>query len=399
MQVSDDDLFIETLQDLHYSISCSDEYEILRASHLIRQLLLDGANSLAIRVNKTRRLKKIIYPIREVSLPDSDCNATWFAGDLLASFDALTQPTMLKWYKFLKMPVACCEAHQYTVEDIIKYCAHVAGGVHKVNPESDRELALSRVLPSIPGNLNPITETLRSIGTIVLYGLNVLKETILGFETFEGGPGLSFYANFILAPMAGGEENYLIDIGTQVNINRITVFLDAHGDFCVRIYDSTGGKPILMKAGTEGRAYKYHQQLSLAVEIGCQPGAVLVNVDGPSWSLTRVLRGSSGPQFGSGPYHSTISTDVTGRCRGKFHMIGYVMYSNVPDSDNRINIKNYLMNQWSNPDLWAAEFHPGACMHSYGHPNFPPPILVDNPPSFLSPSDDRAPLLRKGPFK
>ena len=52
-----DSLFVETLEDLHRSIYTMDEYAVLRASHLIRQLLLDGGNSLVNQVNRTRRLK------------------------------------------------------------------------------------------------------------------------------------------------------------------------------------------------------------------------------------------------------------------------------------------------------------------------------------------------------
>ena len=132
-----EDLFIQSLEDLHYSLACSDRYEVLRASHLIRQLLLDGGNSLVTRVNRTHHLK-IAYPAAPLPEAPSDPTATWFAGDALAVFNASTPPAMVKWAELEKTTVARCEGHEYTVHDIIDYSAHVAGGVHKTDPSDDR---------------------------------------------------------------------------------------------------------------------------------------------------------------------------------------------------------------------------------------------------------------------
>jgi hypothetical protein len=50
-------LFLSTLDDLEKSISSNDDYTLLCASKLIRQLFLDGANSLVDKVNKNYKLK------------------------------------------------------------------------------------------------------------------------------------------------------------------------------------------------------------------------------------------------------------------------------------------------------------------------------------------------------
>ncbi len=88
--MNDEALFIRTLNDLHKSINSDDEYEVLRASALIRQLFLDGSNSLFDRVNRTHRTK-LLFEIAEHHLLKSLIPKP----DIWASFKNLTQKAHL----------------------------------------------------------------------------------------------------------------------------------------------------------------------------------------------------------------------------------------------------------------------------------------------------------------
>jgi hypothetical protein len=396
--MDDADLFIQSLEDLNYLLASAKEYDVLRASHLIRQLLLDGANSLVDRVNRTHRLR-IEYPVAPTQLP-ADLAATWFAGnELTALAPSTTQLSAVKWDKLQKMVVARCNGREYTIHDLIDYSAHVAGGVHKTDPRQDHHAVLARLQAGwTEAGLSPVAETVRAVGRVILQGLYELKDEVLGVALFEGGPGLSFYVNLVLTPMEGGEENYIIDIGSDIGVNRVTIFLDAHGDLCVRVYNSTGGTPRVLRAGPSDGAYCYGEPISLACEIGCRTDAVLVNVDAVGWSLTRVFRGSDAPAFTADHCHLVVGTDVTGRCRGRLHMMEYFMVRKVPNRIDQLNSRAYLARKLGEKYQWAVEFRPGSCMHTFGHPNFPANPHNPREGGLMAPSDERRPILRQSPF-
>lgn len=393
-----DDLFIQSLEDLHYSLASADEYEVLRSSLLIRQLLLDGGNSLVERVNRTHRLK-IEYAITPVRSPAAGVVATWVAGDAISPLvPSLDQPNLLRWDHLQKLIVARCEAHEFTVHDLIDYSAHVAGGVHKTDPRDERQAALARLQSNQSEEaLSAVAATVRAIGRVILLGLDELKELVLGVARFEDGPGLSFYTNLILAPMDGGEENYLFDIGTDVSANRVTVFLDAHSDLCVRVYDSNR-KMHLLRAGPAGGPYRYREPLSLSCEIGYQCNDVLVYVDAPGWSLARVFRGLGGPAVEDNICHLVVASDVTGRCRGRMRLLEKFIVSKVPSHENRLGSRGYLARRLTEQYDAGLEFRPGACMHTIGHPNFPPLPTPPGAKALVAPSDERRPILRKPPL-
>jgi len=396
--VNADNLFIQSLEDLHYSLASADEYEVLRSSHLIRQLLLDGGNSLVERVNRSHRLR-IEYAVARVHLPAAGDVATWVAGDAMSPLDpSLAQPNLLRWDQLQKLIVARCEGHEFTVHDLIDYSAHVAGGVHKTDPRDERQAALARLQANESrGGLSPVAATVRAIGQVILLGLDELKDQVLGVARFEDGPGLSFYSNLILAPMDGGEENYLFDIGTDVSANRVTVFLDAHSDLCVRVYDSNRMQHLL-RAGPAGGPYRYREPFSLSCEIGYNLNDLLVYVDAPGWSLARVFRGSRGPAVEDNTCHLVVASDVTGRCRGRMRMLEQFIVSKVPSNENRLGSRGYLARRLTERYDAGLEFRPGACMHTIGHPNFPPLATRPGAKALVAPSDERRPILRKPPL-
>lgn len=307
-------LFVQTLEDLHRSLNSTSEYEVLRASHLIRQLFLDGANSLFLLVNRTHRLKPE-YHFTQV-MPPAEAGS-WCAGDsLLPNYTSdEAPPAALEWDKFLKIIVASHGTTNCSLHDVIDFFAHVAGGVHLAKPRKECEIALTDLHEHTNGQaMSPLAETLRAIGRIVLNGLSEVKEHVLGVSRFEGGSGFAICAALILDPMEGGQENYLLDIGQDLARNRVTIFLDAHGDLCVRIY-SANGKIQTVRAGSAGGAYRYGERTWLVCEIGQQTDGVLIHVESSSWDISRVLHEEDGPSF-SLPIPCVVGSDVRGRSQG-----------------------------------------------------------------------------------
>ena len=121
-----DALFIHTLEDLHRSVFSLDEYDVLRASRLIRQLLLDGGDSLAETVNRVHR-KKIQYVIAELPPPTFPGLPidNWCAID---GIDPLISPPkarrlILGKDKLLGVTVAVCGENRFSIHDIVDFVA------------------------------------------------------------------------------------------------------------------------------------------------------------------------------------------------------------------------------------------------------------------------------------
>lgn len=136
------DYFSRTVDDLRdRSLGPAEEYSMLRASGLIRQMLMDR-EPLAPRV-----AKRLGMPLR-FEVADFDASriyesarippsATWANPSPIGeSGVAVDLPG------FLAHKVATIASESFTVRDVVRAVAHVHGGVHYFSPENDREQRL-----------------------------------------------------------------------------------------------------------------------------------------------------------------------------------------------------------------------------------------------------------------
>lgn len=205
-----DVLFLRTLDDLDGRLQPGQaEYDIIRMSGLLRQLLVDG-NNLVDQVNRTRRIK-ISYKAYSFHAPIEPDVVFWALGDWLtpntpagsaAGYLTLTEgvrqpsppegtpdtmtPQDLAKDRFLALQVVLYHGHVFTVKEIILYLANAAGGVHAGEPKDDKEQALALLLDP-PGDIPPnaragqhsaVIYTLLAIGRGVRRGLDPLRARI-----------------------------------------------------------------------------------------------------------------------------------------------------------------------------------------------------------------------------
>ncbi len=142
-------LFLRTLNDCKSAIQNPDDYQLLRATALLRQLLLD-ANRLLDVVNRDRR-EKIRFRIADswqtqhTRLVISMNPSIYTVADGLYPGTSLpnTPVVELSRDQFLKHPVAYASGRYYTVGEIVQHCANILGGVHFGAPQSESEGMLS----------------------------------------------------------------------------------------------------------------------------------------------------------------------------------------------------------------------------------------------------------------
>jgi hypothetical protein len=271
---------------------------------------------------------------------------------------------------FLKMTVAITKGHSLSVHDVIDYVAHVAGGVHMGSPRTEKQRVMGELQNRLPFmNLSVVAVTLRAIGRVILAGLRELKSCVLNLDRFENSPGISIYAALAIFPMPGGQENYVFDVGVEQNRNRASVFIDAHGELCLRVFGSSGATKTL-RAGGPGYAYRFGEAMYLGCEMGRCGDETLVSMDSDGWELSHVLCGVQEPSF-TQPLHHVIGSDVTGRSRSNIAVMELVVVLNIPSNENRSNIREYLADKLAIGYKAAVRYEMSAPHHSQGHPNFP----------------------------
>lgn len=138
-------LFLETLAELERYAAAGDDYSMLRASALLRQLLIDQ-HPLVHLVNRKHKLplrftvRGRLY--REVVLAD---NPDFYSalGGIHTSGPFPHQAEQLSLDKFLATQVVKVGKQLLSIGDLISISANVLGGVHKGEPKESKERALT----------------------------------------------------------------------------------------------------------------------------------------------------------------------------------------------------------------------------------------------------------------
>lgn len=174
-------LFISTIDDLRNKVESNNEYEILKASGLIRSLLIDS-NNLIDEVNKEFRLKLTFtyadstqgYSAEMIKMMQPD---QWAVLDGFYPGSQITNAVNVTTGRdpLLSQMVLINNGERLSVKDVIKYAANVLGGIHagKVKQGDVKDEALEK-LTGLFGNLPTALLQLKAIAHVILDGLEPL---------------------------------------------------------------------------------------------------------------------------------------------------------------------------------------------------------------------------------
>jgi hypothetical protein len=180
-------LFVESVADLRRRsddrVSRS-RYELLGIAPLLRKLLTDRGEPLLATVRSTRKDVKTQFRIRpwqlRVGADESLEYLVRLSGPELVG-DAGTPE--LTADQFLAARVGMLEGKDLSVKQVIRYYAHVEGGVHFGDPDEEGEEAMSRMAPVLLGNTTGQIEVLGYLGQVVVDALTPLCNSILTSPT------------------------------------------------------------------------------------------------------------------------------------------------------------------------------------------------------------------------
>ena len=180
-------LFVETVADLRnrsHDPASRSRYELLGNALLLRKLLTDRGEPLLATVKRARQEVKTQFRIRPWQVPVG-------ADESLEYLVRLSGPELvgdaetpaLTADQFLAARVGVLDGRGLSVKQVIRYYAHVEGGVHFGDPNEDGQEAMSSMAPVLLGNTIGQIEILGHLGQVVVDALTPLCDSILTSPT------------------------------------------------------------------------------------------------------------------------------------------------------------------------------------------------------------------------
>jgi len=198
-----DELFLRTVDDLSKKINLGTAYDWLRSSALIRQLLLDGSNSLVDRVNREHRLT-LTFNVPVISGSVDEHTMFYMAGDALLGVDPRIDVDLPR---FLQTRLIFKTGAWFTAHDIVDTVGHALGGVHLGRPEGDSQEALAVLDASLHVlGAGAATAQMKGIGHITIVGLKPLVAVVAkkhGISVMWTNPGHVRQLKVIAPPEPG----------------------------------------------------------------------------------------------------------------------------------------------------------------------------------------------------
>lgn len=185
MLLSLKELFIKKLSELERLSTSNDNYSLLQASAILRQLYLDGSPLIGI-VNKEFKLK---IRIRTTTLSQEifdilgiDAISMFFLGDDIEADCLIKNPKSiieLSPNDFMRHKVAFVNDTFFTVSDIIKLGAHSGGVHHHIQDEQHKIMSNISNQLSV-GGVPCFYRSIRAISKATLKSLTELRKLSLG---------------------------------------------------------------------------------------------------------------------------------------------------------------------------------------------------------------------------
>jgi hypothetical protein len=179
--------FLNTVDDLRSRLAAADQYSLIRAAALLRQLFLDG-RTLIHAVNSDRieriQLSFTVIPLWE---PPPGIVPSWSSTNVYP-VGYSKQSGLWKTFdsdRFLSVKCLSYGTNSFSIKQVIIYCANVKGGIHVGKPDGIQKVMVTLdELARIDG-LEASLDAIRGIGAAVLAAIEPLVERLLAIKKKE----------------------------------------------------------------------------------------------------------------------------------------------------------------------------------------------------------------------
>jgi len=354
-------LFEELLLELQTLINSDDEYDLIKSSRVLRQLLLDGDALLHI-VNRELRAIPDFRVLGPQDTPGDN-----FFPEVYPAGAADTVPK-LNLQKFLSYSLGRASGKPITVREIIKFGAIVLGGVHFKEDSSGEYSHISPVHQTgQSGGISPILLALKHIGAVARDALIPVRDQLLVRERFEQGKGWTALLSLRLLPTPPDEENYILDVGADEHKNRFSIYVDSRGELTFRIVDATGKRQYL-RAGRVGQAVPLAAPVILLCEMSTVEDETLISIRTDGWDHAEIMRGAALSEIGD-PFHFVTGSDCLGRKKTHMDQFGTLLIARTLSGLETSQAVGYFSDKAATAEHWV-NFSGNQFLHSGAHPNF-----------------------------
>lgn len=366
--MSPEELFVHGLNDLHSAITSRNEYDVLHASKILRQLLLDG-DRLVFAVNRSHSLK-ISFRIHVPTMPPDFIlkDGTWMVIEALDTSETKKAPSELGIDEFLKVVVGGSRGQLVTVKDVIKFSAINLGGVHFKEAKKEEEQKLMDLMKTyfFPTE-KPLIAALRVIGRIVLASMLPLRNKVIKRAEFEKAKGITALFSLCIYPGEPDEDNFIFDCGVEEGRNRASLYVDSRGELTFRLIDQSGQR-FYIRAGELGAALPYGVPQIVMCEVAWLGDRLLASLSAGIWEHAEVLLPDRFP-FELNPAHFVVGSDCTGKKNTHMLILGHMVIGSAISELDKARSVNYFQEEHAG-ELKGALFKGNQFLHSQNHPNF-----------------------------
>lgn len=179
-------VLLNIISDLSERFDRHTEYDLLKASGLIRQLVIDK-NPVLEQVNKSYKFKIVYRVQKRIKMPAESVQedgTVWkalYGMTFISPKDDDSNFELLKKDEFFKYELLFYSGESFTVLDIIKICANKYGGIHY---DEDKDLKESLIdITHRSFTFNDSSSVLHSMYSIIEICVEAWKPLILAIKS------------------------------------------------------------------------------------------------------------------------------------------------------------------------------------------------------------------------
>jgi hypothetical protein len=194
-------------------------------------------------------------------------------------------------------------------------------------------------------------------------------QRVVHFGKFENLPGLSMHM-VVTVSQINAKENFIADIGNELDKNRISIFVDNSDRLNVRVLDAEGvNHTIRVPSGKGG--FHYDRFFYLNIEVGSSDRGGIVSVYFGNGDVKELMNSTLNIQFPD-QVASVICSDILGKARTSTGLAERFDYSRTLTFEERSRLREYLLHKyrWGVKSYIQARGH--QFMYSPGHPFLDP---------------------------
>lgn len=354
-------LFEELLLELQGLINSDNEYDLVKSSRVLRQLLLDG-DALLHLVNRDLRASPRFSVRKQKTDNDRNFDPNTYPSDPSEEF------VSLNLQRFLSHSFGTSEGRPITTRELIKYGAIILGGVHfKEDPRGEYAHIAAIHDATASGEMSNVLVALRHIGAITRDALIPIRDQMLVRERFEAGVGWTALLSLRLLPVPPDEENYILDVGAQEHKDRFSVYVDSLGQLTFRVVDATGRRTYL-RAGKVGQAIPLGSPIIILCELSTVGDETLFSIRTDGWDHAQITAANLLQGIGN-PLHSVTGSDCLGRKNTHMDQFGSIMVARPLTGLETAQAVAYFASKAAEAPGWV-NFSGNQFLYSTGHPNF-----------------------------